>query len=188
MPVVLRETSPRDGLVLALVENLQRSDLDPLEEATAYQELSERFGMKQEEVARRVGVDRSTVTNTLRLLRLPERTKAALLAGEITESHARALLALAEPADQAAALKLVVLRRLNVRQTEELIRDWGQIRPRRMSPVKRAPQDQRLEQELRRALGTRVSLERRGKGGRLIIHFFSEEELNAVYQRLTTVG
>lgn len=188
VPVIVREVTPRDRLALALVENLQREDLDALEKAAAYKELTERFDMSQEEVARRVGVDRSTVTNTLRLLHLPEKAKAALLAGEISESHARALLALASPGDQEAALATVLQRGLNVRQTEELIRRWGKIKPRRLRTVKRTPQDERLEEDLRRALGTRVSLERRGKRGRLVIHFYSEEELHALYQRLTAIN
>ncbi len=180
IPAIVREVAPGEGLALALVENLQREDLNPLEAASAYQELTEKFGMTQEEVARRVGKDRSTVANTLRLLRLSQAAKRALLSGQISEGHARALLRL-EGEGQERALREVLAKGLNVRQTEGLIRRWLEGPP---PPAARAPEDLALEEEFRRALGTKVVLKRAGKGGRLIIHFYSEEELGALYDLL----
>ena len=180
IPAIVREVAPGQGLALALVENLQREDLNPLEAASAYQELTEKFGMTQEEVARRVGKDRSTVANTLRLLRLSEAAKGALLSGQISEGHARALLRL-EGEGQERALREVVDKGLNVRQTEGLIRRLLEgPRP----EAAKAPEDLALEEEFRRALGTKVVLKRGGRGGRLIIHFYSEEELGALYDLL----
>src|SRR4051794_24500102 len=119
VPVVLKDASPRAQLELALVENVVRADLSPLEEAAAYRQLIEEFGLTQAAVAERVGRSRVSVTNTLRLLALPDRVQRALASGEITEGHARALLGLPTAADQIGALELIVERGLSVRQTEE---------------------------------------------------------------------
>lgn len=180
VPAIIREAEPPDRLALALVENLQREDLNPLEAAAAYQELIESFGLTQEEIARRVGRDRSTVANTLRLLRLPEVVKGALLSDLISEGHARALLRL-ESKEQERALEAILNRDLNVRQTEELVRRLVKGAPR---PVSKPPDDLALEETFRRALGTKVTLARSKKGGRLIIHFYSEEELQGLYDLL----
>lgn len=184
VPAIIRETEPPDRLALALVENLQREDLNPLEAASAYRELIDNFGITQEEIARRVGRDRSTVANTLRLLRLPEVVQEALLAGLISEGHARALLRLGRK-EQERALEAVLKRGLNVRQTEEMVSRLVEGTP---PPVAKAPVDLALEEEFRRALGTKVTLARREKGGRLIIHFYSEEELQALYDLLVGVS
>lgn len=180
VPAIIREAEPPDRLALALVENLQREDLNPLEAASAYQELIDNFGLTQEEVARRVGRDRSTVANTLRLLRLPEVVKGALLSDLISEGHARALLRL-ESEQQERALEAILDRDLNVRQTEELVRRLAEGAP---QPASKPPDDLALEEAFRRALGTRVTLARSKKGGRLIIHFYSEEELQGLYDLL----
>jgi len=180
VPAIIREAEPPDRLALALVENLQREDLNPLEAASAYQELIENFGLTQEEIARRVGKDRSTVANTLRLLRLPEVVKGALLSDLISEGHARALLRL-ESEQQERALEAILKRDLNVRQTEELVRRLVEGAPR---PASKPREDLALEEAFRRALGTKVTLLRSKKGGRLIIHFYSEEELQGLYDLL----
>jgi ParB family chromosome partitioning protein len=180
VPAIIREADPPDRLALALVENLQREDLNPLEAASAYQELIENFGLTQEEIARRVGKDRSTVANTLRLLRLPEVAKGALLSNLISEGHARALLRL-ESRLQKRALEAILNRNLNVRQTEELVRRLIEGPPQLVS---KAPEDLALEEAFRRALGTKVTLARSKKGGRVIIHFYSEEELQGLYDLL----
>jgi ParB family chromosome partitioning protein len=182
VPVIIKEATPQETLELALVENIQRADLNPLEEASAFFQLVEEFGLTQEQVAERVGKSRVAVTNTLRLLRLPDEVKQALADGTIHEGHARALLALPTPEAQVAALKTVVNRALSVRQTEELIRRLqAGPTPRRV----RLPVDvetQALEEEFRDMLGTKVSLYRSRSGrGRLVIHFYSEEELQAIY-------
>ena len=186
-PVVVREAAPQAMLELALVENIQRQDLNPLEEAEAYRHLMTEFGLTQEQVAARVGRSRVAVANTVRLLHLPRPLREALLAGEISEGHARALLGLADDADKLAAFELVRGRNLNVRQTEELVRRWGQ-RPRTAAPAPSLPDPDRrvLEDQLRAALGTRVEVARgpQGKGGRVVIHFYSDEEFDHLYRRL----
>jgi ParB family chromosome partitioning protein len=189
VPAVVREAAPQAMLELALVENVQRQDLNPLEEAEAYRHLVEEFGLTHEQVAQRVGRNRATISNGIRLLALPEAIKAAVLAGELSEGHARALLGLPDDADRLAAFELVRGRGLNVRQTEDLVRRWI----RRATTIATTPQvtapdaDRRaLEDRLRAALGTRVELARgaRGRGGRVVIHFYSDEEFDHLYRRL----
>lgn len=185
VPVTVKEATSAESLELALVENVQRADLGPLEEATAYRQLADEFGLTQDEIARRVGRSRVAVNNTLRLLQAPPEVQEALAAGRITEGHARALLGLTSHAEQAEALNLVEREALNVRQTEELIRRWlaaGQ--PKRSQPTPRPPDFDRLEDRFRRALGTRVSLQKGRRGGRLVIHFFSDEELDGLYRQI----
>lgn len=185
VPVTVKETAPRDLLELALVENVQRADLGPLEEAAAYRQLADEFDLTQEQIAQRVGRSRVAVANLLRLLNAPPEIKEALQAGRISEGHARALLGLGSAAEQAEALALVEREGLTVRQTEELIRRWlaaGQSQ--RPAPPPRPLEFDRLEDRFRRALGTRVTLQKGRKGGRLVIHFFSDEELNGLYGRI----
>ena len=180
VPVIVKEATPQQMLELALVENIQRADLNPLEEATAYRQLIDEFGLKQEDVAARVGKSRVTVANVVRLLRLPDEVKAALLGGQITEGHARALLAAEAPETTIRLLWVVIRRGLNVRQTEELVRrQMAETQPK----VKEAPSPDTtaLENRFREALGTKVRLFRSKKGGKLVIHFYSEEELQAIH-------
>ncbi len=187
--VIVKEAAPQEMLELALVENVQRADLNPLEEALAYRQLVDEFGLTQEQVAERVGKSRVAVTNTLRLLRAPETVRKALLAGEIHQGHARALLALETDEAQEAALAVVVRQGLNVRQTEALVRRLAGERPPRPAPPPASPQTQALETALREALGTRVSLQRDKKGaGRVVIHFYSDEELDHIYTRIVNEG
>jgi ParB family chromosome partitioning protein len=182
VPVMVKEATPQEALELALVENVQRADLSPLEEASAYRQLVEEFGLTQEQVAERVGKSRVAVTNTLRLLKLPAKVKEALAQGAVHEGHARALLALPTPEMQIEALQIIVDRALSVRQTEELVRrlTTEPEPPREKAPV--APETQALEQDFREVLGTKVNLYRSKKGrGRLVIHFYSEEELQTIH-------
>lgn len=182
VPAIVKEATPQEVLELALVENIQRADLNPLEEASAFRHLVDEFGLTQEQVARRVGKSRVAVTNTLRLLRLPDEVREALAGGTIHEGHARALLALPTPEAQLAALKVVVQKDLSVRQTEELVRRLLAEPPQPRPQEDPGPEAQALEQELRDTLGTKVNLYRNRKGrGRLVIHFYSEEELQAIY-------
>jgi ParB family chromosome partitioning protein len=185
VPAVVKEVAPSEMLELALVENLQRADLNPLEEAVAYRQLVEEFGHTQEQVARRVGKSRVAVSNTLRLLKAARPVQEALLEGRISEGHARALLGLEQAQAQEAALKMVLKRELNVRQTEELVRRLVGLRREERRPTREiSPETRALETRFREALGTKVSLTRRGEGGRVVIHFYSEEELNALYERI----
>lgn len=181
VPVVVRDVTPQQMLELALVENLQREDLNPLEAAAAYQQLVEQFGMTQQQVADKVGKNRVTVTNTVRLLKLPVAVKETLLQGEITEGHARAILRLDSEKQQLEVLRATLKGGLSVRQTEEKVRRLTQEAKPRLARVERPPELTALEDKFRQALGTKVSLSRGRKGGRLVVYFYSEEELQAIY-------
>lgn len=186
VPVLIKETTPQETLELALVENIQRADLNPLEEANAYRQLTEEFGLTQEQVAERVGRSRVSVTNSLRLLRLPAQIRDALLANRISEGHARALLGLTEEHLQLCALHAIEKKGLSVRQTEELVRRLtaGEQVKKQDKPPRQTPETRALEDRFGRALGTKVNLYRSRRGGKLVIHFFSEEELQALYDRI----
>ena len=189
VPVVVKEATSQEVLELALVENIQRADLNPLEEANAYGQLVDEFGLTQEQVAVRVGRSRVSVTNSLRLLRLPEEVKDALLQGRLTGGHARALLGLDEPEKQLRAMRVVEEQGLSVRQTEELVRRLASQDQPRARPARAQPAETRaLEDRFRRSLGTKVNLYRSRRGGRLVIYFFSDEELQALYDRFVKEG
>ncbi len=186
VPVVVLEATPQAMLELAIVENVVRADLSPLEEAHAYRRLVEDFNLTQGEVAERVGKSRVAVTNTLRLLNSPEQVQQALVDGDITEGHARALLGLTTIADQLGALDTVIAKSLNVRQTELLVRNWF-ITPKQtpVTPRETDPEIARIESKLRSVLNTRVSLKRNAKSvGAITIEFYSDEQLQAIYDKL----
>jgi ParB family transcriptional regulator, chromosome partitioning protein len=184
IPAVIRQLADRDQLELALVENLQRADLGPLEEAHAYQSLSTEFSMTHDQIAQRVGRAKSTITNTIHLLDLEATVQQALLDGRVTAGHARAIGGL--PADQQArAASSVIDQAFSVRQTEELVRRLREPRPVAASTRRVLDPDlERVEDDLRRRLGTKVTLARSRKGGRIIIEFYSDEELGQLYDRL----
>jgi ParB family transcriptional regulator, chromosome partitioning protein len=188
VPAVLKEATSQQLLELALVENIQRADLNPLEEAAAYQALMADFGLTQEAVAERVGRSRVAVANILRLLRLPDPVKELLAAGSLTEGHARALLGLPDCDLLLQAAQQVVTRELTVRQTEELVRRLlataatGPDEPDEQPGAD--PATQQLEAAFRGALGTKVTLSRGRRGGKLVIHFYSDEELQTIYQQI----
>lgn len=187
VPVLIKDVAPSEVLELALVENLQRADLNPLEEAMAYRQLAEEFGLTQRQIAQRVGKGRTTISNTLRLLEASEPVREALLEEKVSQGHARALLGLKEDEAQEAALKTVLKRSLNVRQTEELVRRLAGRREQEEGQPTRevSPETQALEAGFREALSTKIRLRRSSKGGgRLVIHFYSEEELEALYERI----
>jgi ParB family chromosome partitioning protein len=166
------------------VENVQRSDLNPIEEASAYRELVDRFGLSHEAVARQVGKSRVAVSNALRLLDLAPETRQAIIDGRISEGHGRALAALTIPELQRAVLQVVLERHLSVRQTEELVRrkrELGQARQRQ--PLSEDLAD--LEAQLRGILATKVGIVRTRRGGRLVIDFYSDEELDRLYSIIT---
>jgi ParB family chromosome partitioning protein len=185
IPAIVRDLSPRQAVEIALVENVQRADLSPLETAMAYRALIEEFGLTQAEVAERVGKSRSAVANTLRLLDAPVPIQDALAAGEITEGHARALLALPDAASQIEALQMVRERGLTVRQTEQLVREWT-VRRARRRPSRAAPLASYgwLQEALQRRLRTKVELRGTERGGRLIIHYYSAEELHRLLSEI----
>jgi ParB family chromosome partitioning protein len=185
VPAVVRQVAKRDQLAVAIVENVQRADLNPMEEAHAFRQLGEEFGLNQDEIAKRVGRARSTVANTLRLLELAPDVQEALSEGSITEGHARALAG-ATGAAQHQLLEAVVARGLSVRQTEELVRRLREERAASSAARKTSDgQLDRLEEDLRTALGTKVQIARSRKGGRIVIEYYSDEELSRLFDRLT---
>lgn len=187
VPVVIMDVAPQAMLELAIVENIAREDLGPLEEAMAFRQLIDEFGLSQQQVADRVGRSRASIANTVRLLGAPNQVRDALMAEQITEGHARAILGLPHTADQLTVLSMVIDKGLNVRQTEALVRTWsGKDRLAGAASPLRDPDEARIEDKLRSALGTRVALRRgaRGQGGSLTIQFFSDEQLQGIYDRL----
>lgn len=184
VPVLVRQATDQQRLELAIIENVQRSDLSALEEAEAYRQLAEDFDLSHEEIAVRVGKSRVAVTNTLRLLKLPDSVKNALIEGRVSEGHARALLALPNAEAQAAALRTIIAQELNVRQTEELVRKLSGEKPARKPKPSTPPDVAELEERLRTSLGTKVTLRSGRKGGTLTIHYYSNEELDALMGRL----
>jgi len=185
VPVLVRQITERERLELALIENIQRADLTPLDLAEAYRQLQDEFGLSHEEISVRVGKSREAVTNTLRLLKLPEAVRQALSVGQISEGHARALLGLNTPQSQISALQTIIHLDLNVRQTENLVR---QLKGERLTlPSRKAnpPEITALEERLQHALGERVILRHGKKGGSVVIRYYSDEELNALVERMT---
>jgi ParB family transcriptional regulator, chromosome partitioning protein len=185
VPVVVRALSDAESLEVALIENLQRDDLSPLEEAAAYQKLIDEFGHTQEQIAERVGKSRPAISNTLRLLRLPDSIKQELARGRLSAGHARVLLSIDNADAQLRAARQILARELSVRETERL----GGTRRKATSraTVRGAGQDlhrQALERELSAALGTRVRVQPRGRGGQIEIEYYSNEELQGLSDRL----
>ncbi|HEX2038082.1 MAG TPA: ParB/RepB/Spo0J family partition protein [Chloroflexota bacterium] len=189
VPVMIRDASPRELLELALVENVQRADLNAVEQAMAYRQLAEEFGLTQEQIGQRVGKSRFAIANTLRLLHLPAVVQQSLIDGQLSEGHARALLGLADPEAQRRLAQQVIEQQLSVRQTEELVRRL-QHTAAAPAPVRRpgrpvATDVLELEERFRDALGTKVSLSRSKRGGRLTIYYYDDEQLQSLYDRLT---
>jgi ParB family chromosome partitioning protein len=180
VPVFVRDTSDVESLEMALVENLQRDDLSPLEEATAYQRLMHEFGHTQEEVAERVGKSRPAVANALRLLRLPESIKHDLARGRLTAGHARVLLSIDDPDAQVRAAKQIQARQMSVRDAEHL----AATRKTGSKSAVRDPHRNAIERELSSMLGTRVRITPKGRGGRIEIEFYSPEELQGLVDRI----
>ena len=182
VPALVKDTTPRQLLELALVENIQRQELNPLEEASAYQQLVEEHSLKQDEVAHRVGKSRSAVANSLRLLKLPPEAKLALAEGRITEGHARGILALPTLEQQLKLLAAILAGNFTVRQSEEAARRGS----RKQNPLDsiKAAEIAEVEERLRELLRTKVELHRGKKGGRLVIHFYYDEELEGIFQAL----
>jgi ParB family chromosome partitioning protein len=180
VPAIIRDASDSQALQMALVENLQREDLNPLEAAEAYQRLVDEFGLTQEELAGRLGRDRSSVANSLRLLRLPKRIRDDVAEGTLSEGHARALLGLERTADQLKARDEVVRRGLNVRGTEALVRRLKGAGAKSAPQPNQNPNISALEDQLRTALGTRVKIVADGKGETLQITYFSSDDLTRI--------
>ena len=191
VPVVVRDVKEEAGkelLELALVENIQRENLNAVDEALAYRRLADEFGLTQDQISAAVGKDRSSIANFMRLLKLPDEVRADLVSGALSMGHARALLSLADAAAQRQAAREVISRGLSVRDTELLIKKLAAPRrePEAGAPEARADVHTRAaEDRMRFALGSRVRIVRRGTGGVIQIDFGSENELNRIYELLT---
>lgn len=184
VPAIVREASDAEAYELALVENIQRADLNPLEEAEAFRRLVEERRMTQEQVADRVGKDRSTVANALRLLTLPNEVKQLVLEGDIDMGHARAILGLSKPAEMVTVARAVITEKLTVRETEahvKALKGGGAGSKGKKTPAKTSPEARRLVEDLQRRLGTKVRLVEKGAGkGSVEIQYFSYEDLERI--------
>jgi len=183
IPVLVKEATKRELLEMALIENIQREDLNPLETAEAYKRLQDEFKITQEDLAKRVGKERSTITNFLRILGLPKEIKQELARGALSMGHAKALLSLERVRDQVSAATLIVARGLSVREAEALA-----------SKLKNPPHEKRVrvshelksvEDKLRKALGTKVSISAKSKGGRIVIEYYSAEDLDRILEKIS---
>jgi ParB family transcriptional regulator, chromosome partitioning protein len=190
IPALVRRVDEQEQLAFALIENLQREDLNPLEEARAFRQLVADFGLTQEDIAARVGRSRSAVANTLRLLDMAPEVQQELAAGTISEGHGRALGGLHDSTLQVALLREVLSRGLSVRQTEARVRgllDGNRVARRR--PNRQPDPDlERLETSLRQSLSTKVTVQPRRKGGRITIEYYDNDDLSRLYERLTVGG
>ncbi len=183
VPALVRTASEQEQLEFAIIENVQREDLNPMERARAFQRLIDDFSLSHEEVAQRVGKSRVTVTNTLRLLNLPLSVQQAVLSENLSEGHARALLALPNPRAMENAMETVISLGLNVRQTELLVNKTLGRGPAKTSRLQRTPELESLENELRQHFNTKVNLVKSKNGGSITLFFYSDEELNAIVDR-----
>ena len=192
VPVAVRTVAPgqeQSLLEMALIENLQREDLNPIEEALAYRRLSDEFQLRQEDISAAVGTDRATVANVLRLLKLPEEVRADVASGMLSMGHARALLALADEADQRRTARDVIARNLSVRETESIVKKIAEGAAPETAAAPPKPVDvqtRAAEDQLRLKLGTRVRIVRKGTRGRIEVDFGSEEELIRIFEQLTS--
>jgi ParB family chromosome partitioning protein len=184
VPVVVRDIPEERLLAAALIENIQREDLNPIEEAYAYRRLVDEYQLTQEQIADAVGKDRSSVANFLRLLKLPEEVRANLGSGALTMGHARALLGLPDEASQLRVARDIVAKNLSVRETEALVKKSTQPASAK-EPAQKDVHTRAAEEKLRFVLGTRVRIERQRKGGRIEIDFESEDELQRLFEALT---
>ena len=189
VPVVVKDVhAGRDAqfLEMALIENIQREDLNPIDQAAAYEKLSSDFRMTQEEIAAAIGKDRSSVANHMRLLKLPQEVRAEVAGGRLSMGHARALLAIVDEGSQRQIAREVIARNLSVRETEAMVKRIGSdaSAAQRRAPALPDVHTRAAEEKLRMTLGTRVRINRKGKGGRIEIDFGSEDELQRLYEHL----
>jgi len=185
LPAIIRDTSEQEKLELALVENLQRDNLNPIERAYAFKKLIDQFNLIQQDIAKRIGKSRETVANTLRLLDLPAEIQRAILENKITEGHGRVILTLSDIEKQLLFFKEILKKKLSVRQAEAMARKITKTLPAKARPKSRKdPYLKDLEDKLSDALGTRVKLTRKGKKGKIIIEFFSREELAVLVKKI----
>jgi ParB family chromosome partitioning protein len=189
VPVLVKETERREALEISLIENLQREDLNPIEEAEAFKQLIEEFNISQEELSKRVGKDRTTVTNTLRLLKLPLEIRDHLLQNRITSGHARAILSLENKEKQKELCTLIIKRGLSVREAEAIAKRWSEKPKKSVAPDKKKDdleiQLSSLQDAMRKYLGTKVHIWPTGKGGKIEIEYYSNEDLGRIVEAIT---
>jgi ParB family chromosome partitioning protein len=185
VPAIIKEAMvDQTKLEVALIENIQRQELNPIEEAQAYERLMKTFNLTQDQVAKKVGKSRPAVANTVRLLNLPAEIQRAVIEGKLMEGHARALLGLNDPEKMLLMYKVVIDQNLNVRQVEGKVRDL--MAKRQMDSAAPDPKLLAMESELRGKLGTQVKIQRQGQGGKIMIEFFSDEELSEIINKMST--
>lgn len=188
VPVVIKETSPQEMLELALIENIQREDLNPLEESYSFRQLSKEFGLTQQEIAKKVGLNRVTVANKMRLFNLPEKIKELLLNDSISEGHGRALLGVKDETSMIAAADIIIKRDLSVRQTEALVRKIMFGKSDSTKSWKRSDDHTKdCEKEIRQRLGVRANVTKMSKGGKITIRYRSLDELDNIVDRFKEI-
>lgn len=183
IPALIRNVSDQESMVLALVENLQRDDLNPMETARAYQRMLNEFGLTQEAIAQKVACDRSSVANMLRLTSLPAEVQRMIEADQLSTGHAKVILGLTTPAAQISMATQIVSGQLSVREAERLVQGHAEAKKSGKRPI-RVPLRSDLEERLQKRLGTRVDVQNGRRGGKIIIHYFSPEELDGVVEQL----
>jgi ParB family chromosome partitioning protein len=188
VPVVVKEAERREALEISLIENLQREDLNPIEEAEAFRDLTEKFNISQEELSKRIGKDRTTITNTLRLLKLPSEIRNQLLQNRITSGHARAILSLESKEKQKELCALIIKKGLSVREAEAVAKRWSEKSKKTAGLAKRKgdleSQLSSLQDSLRKHLGTKVHITPKGKKGRIEIEYYSHEDLERIVEAI----
>jgi len=188
VPIVVKEVEGREALEISLIENLQREDLNPIEEAEAFKHLIDEFGISQEDLSKRIGKDRTTITNTLRLLKLPLEVRNQLLQNRITPGHARAILSLESKEKQKELCAVIIKKGLSVRGAESLAKRWSAKLQKTVSSIKRKgdleSQLHSLQDSLRKSLGTKVHITPKGSGGKIEIEFFSHEDLERIVEAI----
>lgn len=182
VPVIVREAGEQEKLELAIIENIQRHDLNPIEEAKAYLRLVDEFGLQQEAVAKKMGKSRSSIANTIRLLHLPVEIQRAVAEGRISEGHAKALLAIENPEKQRAVFDLIIKEELTVRETEMRVRS-SSVQSHVRSTIPLHPEILQRTEQLTQILGTKVKISPSGKGGKVVIEYYSPEELDGLLKR-----
>lgn len=184
VPVLVKRVSDQEALVLALVENIQREELNAIEEAQAYRRLIAEFNLTQDEVAQSVGKNRSTISNTLRLLNLPDDIQQSVVVGNLSMGHARALLSVEDPQDQRRIFETVIQKGLSVREIENLVKTGVKIPPRRKTPKEKSHEIVALEEDLQRLFGTKVRIQAKNKRGTIVVEYYSPEDLDRIIQIL----
>ena len=187
VPVIVKHVSEEEQIEYSLIENLQREDLNPIEEAESYKKLMQDFEYTQQKLAQALGKDRTTIANQIRLLKLPTMVKKALSQNEISMGHARCLLSITEPLKLREAYRLVLLKGLSVRETEKLAKKLNQVKPRKKTEEQSIHLES-LRNDLMQHLGTQVKIWQRGKKGKIIIEFYSPEELEGILERIRGVN